>query len=524
MIKFWKPLRVTVALSVLLLITFIFVDFHHILPAFWYKYLTYLQFIPSTFKFIKVVGLISTGFIVVLLLTLFFGRIYCSIICPLGILQDVVSFVSRKTIRKNIKSKYSKPNNVIRYSLLGLSILPLAFGSIVGLYWLDPYSNYGRIVSDLGKPVYNLISNALASMLVKFGIYSIAPVDISFLPWTILIFPVIILFVIVGLSFFRGRLYCNSICPVGTLLGLISKVSIFRIFIDKHTCTKCAKCSFVCKSECIGIKEQTVDMSRCVGCMNCLKACDKSGIHYQFAYSGKKKAEIIVPGKTDNSKREFLTKGLFIAGALLTMPAVINAKHVSINPNTLTPIKRKNVSTPPGSISRLHFNNACTACHLCVTACPSQVLQPSFMEYGLSGIFKPYMDYNTNYCQIDCTKCGNVCPTGAILPLTHEIKKTTQIGTVKFIKTNCIVYREETSCGSCSEHCPTQAVSMVKYKGMLTIPEINDDICIGCGACEYACPAKPYKAIYVEGNNIHQIAKKPESQKVKDTSKDDFPF
>ena len=93
-----------------------------------------------------------------------------------------------------------------------------------------------------------------------------------------------------------------------------------------------------------------------------------------------------------------------------------------------------------------------------------------------------------------------------------------------FIKENCVVYNKETSCGSCAEHCPTQAVSMVPYKGMLTIPEVNDSICIGCGACEYACPVRPYRAIYVEGNTVHKLALRPVSKKVKDTSKDDFPF
>jgi ferredoxin len=135
------------------------------------------------------------------------------------------------------------------------------------------------------------------------------------------------------------------------------------------------------------------------------------------------------------------------------------------------------------------------------------------------------MDYDTNYCTYECVTCAEVCPTGAILPLTIEDKKTLQIGKVFFIKENCVVYTENTACGSCSEHCPTQAVKMVPYIGALTIPETNNEICVGCGACEYACPVVPYKAIYVDGNPVHLTAKKPVQEKLEEPSmQEEFPF
>jgi len=144
-------------------------------------------------------------------------------------------------------------------------------------------------------------------------------------------------------------------------------------------------------------------------------------------------------------------------------------------------------------------------------------------QYGLAGFLQPFMDYKSGFCNFDCTKCGEVCPTGAIIPLTREQKKTCQVGVVMFIEKNCIVYTNETSCGSCSKHCPTQAIKMVPYKGKLTIPEVKEDICVGCGACEHVCPALPNKAIYVDGNIIQKVAKKPEIKKLEVKKLDDFP-
>jgi ferredoxin len=182
------------------------------------------------------------------------------------------------------------------------------------------------------------------------------------------------------------------------------------------------------------------------------------------------------------------------------------------------------VAVPPGAINREHFTGICTACHLCVSACPTGVLQPSLFEYGFFGMMQPFMDYDTNFCNHECVRCTEVCPNGAILPLTKDMKLTTQIGIARFEKQNCVVYVDETSCGSCSEHCPTKAVRMVPYKGELTIPEITPDICVGCGACEYACPVTPFKAIVVDGHLQHQTAQKPPEETLEEKPLEDFPF
>jgi ferredoxin len=295
-------------------------------------------------------------------------------------------------------------------------------------------------------------------------------------------------------------------------LGFISKFSMFRILIDKSKCTSCGLCRNSCKSECIDIETSEIDVSRCVDCYNCLKACNLSGFKYSFAYNRNKEIN------TNNSKREFLAEA-GIATAMLMLPQGCQPKKDKIA------IERFQLVTPPGSKNLNNFTGKCTACYACVAACPTQVLQPTFIAYGINGIFQPRMDYHKSFCNYECTVCGEVCPSGAILPLVKEKKKYTQTGKVKFIKEECIVETKKTDCGACSEHCPTKACHMVAY-GNLVIPEVNNEICIGCGACEFACPTKPHKAIYVVANKYHQIAKKPETKNAQEQYKaqEDFPF
>jgi ferredoxin len=227
----------------------------------------------------------------------------------------------------------------------------------------------------------------------------------------------------------------------------------------------------------------------------------------------------------DSSKRKFIIKTSLYLLSLSAIAAQVQKKIVVTKPST-KPIFRKSAVSPPGSIGVERFKSKCTACHLCVSSCPTQVLQPSFLEYGFLGILQPRLDNITGFCNFECKICGDVCPTGAILPFDLEKKKLTQIGKAKFVKDNCIVQTQKTDCGACSEHCPTKAVHMIPFEGTLVIPEVRDDYCIGCGACEFACPTKPYKAIYVEGNGTHQIAKKNVELKKQEVinTKEDFPF
>lgn len=530
-----KKMRVIISLVFLLATTLVFLDYRNILPEKLISGIVYLQFVPSLLKFISVLSLTVLGFIVVLVLTLLFGRVYCSTICPLGILQDIIAWISRKFKKKRKRAyKYSHPYNILRYSLLVIPILVLIFGSVFAITLLDPYSNFGRVMTYFGKPAVVLANNGVSSILEKFDVYSLYPVNLVNIPFVVMIFPIIILLLVLWLSVTKGRLYCNTVCPVGALLGLISKVSLFRITINEDKCTKCSLCAAVCKASCMDFKQTEVDFSRCVGCYNCLTVCPTDAVKYnQAPFKNSlnrllRKNEIMQDEgedrKPDQGKRNFVKGSLayFLGLAGISM---IQEKEIPVNKNPTTiPEEKEFPVSPPGSLSLENYNGQCTACTLCVSACPTFVLQPSILQYGLAGIMQPHMDFHVGYCNYDCTICANVCPTGAILPVVLEEKKLVQLGKAIFIKENCIVHTDKTDCGACSETCPTKSCHMVAYEGELVIPEVLEETCIGCGACEFACPTTPYKAIYVNGNAIHQVAEKPSEEELEVPKTDDWPF
>jgi len=515
-----KKIRVIVALVFFLLMIFMLLDFRKLLPELFYDSVTYLQFIPSLLKFISVLSLSFIGFIIILVLTIFFGRVYCSVLCPLGILQDLILWL-RKKVKKKFRYKFSKPVDYLRYPFLALPVIGYLAGTVFFIGLLDPFSNFGRIISDLLQPVYIGLNNAGSWILTKMNIFILYPEEISFARLVTYIFPVFILILIVWMSLRQGRLYCNTICPVGTLLGLLSRISIFRIRFIESKCTQCGKCAFACKATCISIKNLSVDFSRCVGCYNCISVCPEDAIKYRAP----KQRKGISPS-TDPDRRKVVSAIGLLLLAILGSRKSLKAQDVPHNkkPTEIEPEKHFAV-TPPGSLGIKHFTSTCTACHLCISACPTKVLQPSFLEFGITGLMQPHMDYVTNYCNFDCIICSEVCPAGAILSLSAEAKKTVQIGQVSLILENYVVYTDHTACGSCSEHCPTQAVRMVPFIGELTIPEINPELCVGCGACEHACPTRPFRAIYVDGHYEHQVARKPEEEELEQpVIEEDFPF
>lgn len=521
--KLLKKFRVVFSLITLIIFTLIFVDIKHLIPEEFIQAALFFQFVPSVIKIFEVFTIAGLGFLLVMLLNLLFGRVYCSFLCPLGILQDVLSYLSLKfRKKKRYKYTYSKPHSILRYSLLGVSIISALSGAMLIINLLDPYSIFGRLANSWAKPVVvggnNLISNTLA----KFDNYAVFPYD--FAHFDIITFGIsgIVLIALLVMATKHGRLYCNTVCPVGTLLGLLSKKSLFKIQFVEENCTSCSLCQKSCKSECIDYKEFSVDHSRCVDCFNCVSACKDNAL--VFAPVRAKKTGEGNP-KTDESKRAFIAKSIsFLLGFTFIGKHLFGQSVPQPEKDTTIPEEKNFPVTPPGSHSITHFTDKCTACHLCVSACPTQVLQPSWFQYGIFGLMQPHMDYHAGFCNFECKVCGDICPNGAILPMELETKKQTQLGVAQFIKESCVVYTDETDCGACSEHCPTKAVKMVPYKGSLTIPEMEQEICIGCGACEYACPTRPYRAIYVDGNDVQILAEKPKVEEQEVEVLDDFPF
>lgn len=528
-----RVLRIAVSVIMFSLITFYFLDFAEITGH--HSWLERIQFVPA---------LLSGSIVIVfslLVLTLLFGRVYCSSICPLGVFQDIINRIALKLNRRK-KYGYRPEYKWLRCGVLGVAFVAwlTGFTFLAGL--VEPYSAYGRMAANIFSPIYMALNNLLVWIFTSFGNYTFYYVDVSIRAISAFVVVLLTLAVVAHFAFHWGRTYCNTICPVGTVLGFMSRFSLFKLRIDTKKCNNCGLCSMKCKGYCIDSKNHKIDYSRCISCFDCLDNCGHKAISYDFSRRNtleqeevgqkgdvEEKSEVSqdnevnhsVNTSIDDSRRRFILTSVTTA---VTVPMVMANKEISLFSENSKAYKRMAPLSPPGSVGHTHLLQHCTSCHLCVAKCPSHVLKPAFLEYGLGGFMQPMMDFEKGFCNFDCTVCGEVCPNGAIKSLTVEQKHKTQMGRVVFIKENCIVERDHTSCGACSEHCPTQAVAMVSYKDGLTIPKVDPEICVGCGGCEYVCPAKPYKAIYIEGNVVQQEAKPFVEEKKEEIVIDDFGF
>ncbi len=486
---------------VFVLITLLFLDVTGTLHKY-FGWLASIQFWPALLA--MHVGVVA----MLVVLTLVFGRIYCSVICPLGVMQDIISRLHG--MRKKNRFTYSKEKRWLRYTVLAVFVVSALAGVNAVVSLLAPYSSYGRIASSLMKPVYEAGNNVLAAIAEHFNSYAFYGVDVWMRSLPTLIVASVTLVVIAVLAWRGGRTYCNTVCPVGTILSFLARFSWFKVRIDGSKCVNCGLCTKNCKASAIDFKNHKIDYSRCVVCGDCIGKCNKGAIslsHSLPRQDEQRQASQSSPsGGVDGAGRRSFLIGLAVAAtgtALAQEKKKVDGGLVAIEdkiaPERLTPI------TPPGSLSARHFAQHCTACQLCVSTCPNGVLRPST---SLSSFMQPTVSYERGYCRPECTKCGEVCPTGAIKPITRADKSAIQVGHAVWIKDNCVPLTDGVECGNCARHCPTGAITMVPIDSAdersLRIPVVNEARCIGCGACENLCPARPFSAIYVEGHEMHR--------------------
>jgi len=570
-----RKIRITVAAICFVAVTLLFLDFTGTLHL-WFGWLAKIQFLPA------VLALNFVVIAILLALTLLFGRIYCSVICPLGVFQDCVSNLSSRRKGKKARFSYSKEIKWLRYGVLVLFVIALAagFNSLVAL--LAPYSAYGRMAQSLLAPVWQWGNNLLAWIAERQDSYAFVTKEVWLRSLPTLIVAAVTFFVVVVLAWRNGRTYCNTICPVGTTLSFFSRFAMFRPVIDKSKCKSCHACERKCKAACIDVDNHRIDYSRCVDCFDCIDSCRLGALKYRFAWGrgvgsgstgaktpqnapvgskmtsdeskngqnrssaaptpvaepvvrqGSPTAEVTDNGKgvstidatspvaepveaTDKGRRAFLVGGAAVIGGSLLSSIPMRAEEEEIKdkkrdggfaevlpkkaPNRKTPI------TPFGSESVEKFYKHCTACQLCVTVCPNNVLRPSSR---LEHLMQPEMSFEKGYCRPECVKCSEVCPAGAILKITPEEKTSWKVGTASVDYDLCVVNRDGVSCGNCSRHCPTGAIRMVKKnpddEKSPRIPSVNEAMCIGCGACENLCPSRPISAITVNGYSVHHNA------------------
>lgn len=497
-----KKIRLTLAILFFAAITLLFLDFTGTVHA-WLGWMAKIQFLPAVLA-------LNVGIVAALvILTLLVGRVYCSVICPLGVMQDVISWINSRRKGKKRRFSYSPAKTGLRYGVLALFVVALiaGIGSVAAL--LAPYSSYGRIANNLFAPIYGWGNNLLAYFAERADSYAFYHTDVWLKSLPTFIIAAVTFVAIAVLAWRNGRTYCNTICPVGTVLGFLSKYSLLKVRIDTDKCRSCSLCSRQCKASCIDYKNHTIDYSRCVDCMDCLGSCEFGAISFGPARKVSRQT-----ANSHNAQQETdATRRTFIVTALAaTATATLKAQEKTVD-GGLAIIEDKKIPNrnthiePPGALSLNHFAQHCTACQLCVSVCPNGVLRPSA---DLTRLMQPEMSYERGYCRPECNKCSQVCPAGAIKPITVAEKSAIHIGHAVWVRKNCIPLTDGQECGNCARHCPVGAILMVPSDAndpnSIKIPVVNEEKCIGCGACENLCPARPFSAIYVEGHEVHHEA------------------
>lgn len=462
-----RKIRITLASIVFILCAALFLDGSGTVSS-WFGWLAKLQFLPA------LLALNLAVVIVLIVLTLIFGRAYCSVICPLGIMQDGISHISSMRKGKKARFRWSPEVKWLRYSVLALFIIALVTGLTSVAALLAPYSAFGRIATSLVRPALPTAIIAGVTLLV-----------VGVLAW-------------IG-----GRTYCNTLCPVGTVLSFFSRFSLLRPVIDADKCRDCHACEHKCKASCINIDNHKIDYSRCVDCFNCLDSCKFGALKYRMAWN-RKACGASGTAQGNAGRRAFISSSVIAATAiaLKAQEKKVDGGYAAVTAKKAP--ERTNPIVPFGAVSLKHFHQHCTGCQLCVSQCPNDVLSPST---SLERLMQPEMSYENGWCRPECTKCSEVCPAGAILEITPEEKTAIHVGTASVDLDLCVVNRDNVNCGNCARHCPAGAIKMVMKnpddENSLRIPTVLEDRCIGCGACEFLCPSRPYSAIHVNGRIDH---------------------
>lgn len=538
-----RVIRTILALICFLAITMLFLDFTGTAASQW-GWLVRYQVIPA------ILSANVVTIIVLAALTFIFGRVYCSVLCPLGVMQDIIARISvwvrPRSRRRFGVYRWHAARSRIRLAVLIAFVVLLVLGlvnmlasSIAAL--IEPYSAYGRIVTGLVKPAYVAANNALAAHDAQTDGYTFYFVTNVMTPALTAVGSITLLVTAIFAAV-TGRGYCNTICPVGTLLGFISRRALFRPTIDLALCNNCGSCGRHCKAQCINTKAHEIDYSRCVACMDCISHCSQGALKYRLAYGPRAKeiaahvqperfrpkksaatatketqtAPAAAPQAQDAGRRSFLTIVGLATGAAIATAAEKTAEKVT--DGGLTAMKQRSLPqrqtriVPPGAVSHAHLSQHCVGCQLCVQACPGGVIRTST---DAATFMQPYVEYTSeNYCRPECTVCSNICPAGAFHPLDEAEKSSTKIGTAVVDREICLAANGE-HCGNCERRCPAGAIEMVPLSeaedNTRFLPMVNAGACIGCGICEAHCPVgtvasmkSDIPAIHVEGLSVQR--------------------
>jgi polyferredoxin len=443
--------------------------------------------------------------LLILAVTLLFGRVFCNWVCPYGTLHQFVGwlFNTRKPADRWASNRY-RQIYFLKYAILTVFLLLAAMGALqIGL--LDPiclmYRTFATVVAPASDALVGTVAGRLAIDGVWLDSLKFAP-GVERRVFVGSFWIGLFLFVLVGMNVVIPRFFCRTICPLGALLGVFSRFAVFRINRDLHKCTDCNMCMARCEGA--SDPQAQVRLSECFACMNCIDDCPEDALSFtMFGLDTKQ----VIPAP-EIGRRRMVFAG--IAG-VAALPLLKN-DGVNTDENYSPKLIR-----PPGSVEESEFLERCIKCDQCINACPTNVLQPATIaEGGVESLWTPVMNFNIGHCQLKCTLCSEVCPTGAIRKITVEEKMgkgrfteqgPIRLGTAFYDLGRCLPHAMEIPCVVCEEVCPvspkaiqTKDVEVKDVYGQIIVlnkPFIVPDLCIGCGICQTECPVTDSRAVYV---------------------------
>jgi len=426
--------------------------------------------------------------------TLLFGRAFCGWVCPFGTLHHAVGFYDRKLVpERGVKTRGSRWKFAIFLVFTGSSLLGIQAAGL-----LDPISLLIRSLSLSVMPGVDFLLRLFLDWGFRLpyrpvsdafdGTYTFLRAHfLSFFParyeQALLLFSIFML--LLALNRYRTRFFCRFVCPLGGMLAILSRLSLLRLSMNDR-CTRCMRCRDVCAGGANPHVEGHWSPSECVTCFNCSAECPEGALEWHFAFSRGTRDRL------DLNRRAVLS-GLSLGAAAA---CVMRTSPAAAMPSPL-------LVRPPGSQPEAGFLSRCIRCGECMKVCITGGLQPTLLTAGIEGIWTPYLVSRIGYCEYNCTLCGQVCPTEAIRKLSVPDKQKTVIGLAFVDPSRCIPFAQGTPCIVCEEHCPTPKKAIVfedrpgKGGTPVQVPVVVQDLCIGCGICEYKCPVVDLAGIRV---------------------------
>ena len=456
--------------------------------------------------------------LIILVPTLFFGRFFCGWICPMGTLQHLIGSLPSESKRgkQRIESNRYKRWQTAKYVLLIAGLVAALFGSMA-IGWFDPFSLLVRSIGLSLLPGFNF---ALRAVLAPFEHSHMAAIKATsetlhdVLQATVLDFRQahfeqalllgVLFLVILAASFRITRFWCRAVCPLGALLGAVSRWSVFGLHKDAAKCDQCNRCLLHCQGGDDPIGGVPWHKSECLMCMNCVGSCPQHSLSFRFF---RNEREVASP---DLGRRKTIT-GLAAGAAAVPL----------MRANTgLGKGRHDCLLRPPGAIDEAEFLSRCIRCGECMKVCPNNSLHPTLDQAGIEGLWTPMLVPRIGYCEPSCTLCSEACPTGAIWPITPRekgwvvgigsrdaVSQPVRLGTAFYDRGRCLPWAEATECIVCEEWCPVspkaiyveeaEVVDSASRTKVLKQPRVDPSRCVGCGACEYACPLQERPAVYV---------------------------